>query len=227
MDDPRDPSLETVLELHREVLLDGIHVMLPGRIVSYDQAKQTATVQPLVKARHLAEDGETLVIEDVAPINGCLVRFVGPARGRMTWPVAAGDICEIRFASASLARWCAMASGPTIDPGDDRRHNLTDAICVVGMHSPANPPTDAPTDAVVIHVSDGTKIRLGGSSSAQSVPQGDNLQSALNTLMTALKVYIAGIKSVADPSDAFTTTLGAAIDTFEAAGYLSDVVKID
>jgi hypothetical protein len=199
MDDARDPSLTGLLEAHAEVMLDNVNVMLPGKVVSYDAAKQTAVVQPLVKKRHLAEDGEGLVAEDMPPIHGCPVEFCGPARGRITWPVAAGDSCEIRFASASLARWAALAPGTPVDPGDDRRHDLSDAVCFVGLHSPGAPPTDAPTDAVVIHVSGGVAIKLGSSGAAQAAVLGNTYRTAEDIMINALKVFVAAVSTHSAP----------------------------
>jgi hypothetical protein len=180
MDEPRDPTLETLLDLHREVLLEGVHVMMPGRIVSYDATLQKADVQPLVKGRHFGEDGETLVVQPMPVVQGCPVVFCGRAGGRITWPVAVGDTCELRCSSVALARW--LKSGGLVDPGDDRRHDLADAICQVGLHDFAHVPTDAPTDAVVIHVSGGVTIKLGSSSASKAPAFNDDLAQLISTL---------------------------------------------
>lgn len=185
IDQPRDPDLTTLLELFREVVKADIHVMLPGKIISYDATSQKAVVQALVKGRFVDEDGETIKVEDLPPIHEVPVVFVGPARGRMTWPVDAGDLCEIRFASSSLARWLRTSAGPSVDPGEDRRHDLTDAICQVGLHTPASPPTDAPQDAVVIHVSGGVGIKLGSSAASMKAATNDDLAQLVNILSTA------------------------------------------
>lgn len=204
VDDPRDPSLEAVLDLHREVLLDGLNVMLPGKVVSYDATTQQAVVQPLVQKRYLAEDAVTYVTQDLPPIHNVPVEFCGTARGRLTWPVAAGDICEIRFSSASLARWVATPAGNTVDPGDDRQHDLSDAVCFVGLHSPASAPTDAPTDAVVVHLS-GTTMKIGSSGASKNVlttADGTTFMTALSGAITALG---------ADPSVSALAALQAAL----------------
>ena len=227
IDQPRDPDLTTLLELFRDVVKADIHVMLPGKIVSYDPDAQKAVVQALVRGRFIAEDGSTITVEDLPPIHEVPVEFCGPARGRITWPVDVGDLCEIRFASSSLARWIRTNAGPSVDPGEDRRHDLTDAICFVGLHTPASPPTDAPQDAVVIHVSGGNTIKLGSSGASHPLPQGDNLQSALNTFLSALNTYIVAIQGTADPSNTATPVLTAAISVMQSAAYLSSVSKTD
>jgi Phage protein Gp138 N-terminal domain len=236
LDDARDPSLQDVLQLLREVTLEGINVMLPGSIVSYDATKQQAVVQPLVQKRYLAEDGQTYVAQDLPAIHNVPVEFVGPARGRITWPVAAGDICEVRFSSASLARWVALAAGGTVDPGDDRQHDLSDAVCQVGLHSPASPPTDAPTSSVCVHLSAGTTMQIGSSSAAQASVRGTAYRSAEDTYLGLLEALLASI--VAQPAMAAYFLTGApatalaawnaGVTAFHAASstYLSPTVLI-
>lgn len=235
-DQPRSPSLESLLEAFGETLRDGIHVMLPGRVESYNATNQTATVQPLVQQRYLAEDGETVVKQNLPPIHGCPVEFCGPARARITWPVAAGDICEIRFSSASLQRWLSLGGGP-VDPGDDRRHDLTDAICFVGLHSPATPPTDAPTTALVIHTSGGILIKFGSSGASESAILGSTYRTAEDTLLTALTTFTTAISAHSAPAGPYpdptlvtaATAMNTAIAAFKAAAatYLSQKVKLE
>lgn len=217
MDDPRDPSLESLLELHREVTLAAMYIMLPGIVLSYNETKQTAVVQPAVKRRRLAEDGETWIAESVPPIHGVPVEFIGPARGRMTWPVAANDVCEIRWASSSLARWLAAGPG-VVDPGDDRAHDPTDAICFVGLHSPAAPPTDAPTDAIVLHVSGGVVVKVGDSSASAPLTRTGDVQSALIGALTDAGIvqgmYNYGIAITPADKTAALASLVVAVNTY-------------
>lgn len=203
MDQPRDPSLEDLLDLHGELVADRVHTMLPGKIVAYDATTQLADVQPLIRRRYLAEDGETVVTQDMPVVHSCPVVFCGPARGRITWPVAVGDTCEIRWAFASLARW--VRSGGLVDPGDDRRHDPSDAVCQVGLHDGAHVPTDAPTDAIVLHASGGTTIKLGSSSATSAVA----LNSALAQLVSILSGVTAGVGSGDAAIAALQTYLGS------------------
>lgn len=223
MDEPRDPSLEDVLERFREVALEGLRVCLPGQITAYDATRQLASVQPLVQDRFLAEDGETLITRTLPVVHSCPVHFLGPARGRITWPVAAGDTCLILFASSSIRRWVRI--GGVVDPGDDRHHDIDDAIVLVGLHDAAHVPTTAPTDAVTVHVSGSTQVRLGGPSAAQSVLRGEAYLSALGTLLDAIATAVGGIPGGA----AAGTAIQTAITAFEvaASNYKSTRVKVE
>lgn len=218
VDEARDPTLEDLLDAHGEVLLDNVHVMLPGQIVSYDADKQLAAVQPLVKHRHLDEDGETVLVRNMPVVHNCPVEFCGTARGRITWPVFAGDTCEIRFASASIQRWIQV--GGLVDPGEDRRHDPTDGICFVGLHDAAHVPTDAPTDAVVIHTSGSVRIKLGSSSASESSVLGDAQHAATDTLIDAWRTFTVGLDALIVAMSTDLALLGVAPNTYTAAGVL-------
>lgn len=66
-----------------------------------------------------------------------------------------------------------------------------------------------------------------GENAGQAVVQGDSQKTALDTLATALDVYIKAIQGVADPSNAATPVLTAAITAFKASAYLSSKVKTE
>lgn len=210
-DVPRDPDLSNLLALFGEQLLDGVRVMLPGVITAYDSTSQRATVQPLIQDVRLGEQAKKET-KTIPPIHDVPVMFLGPARGRITWPVAAGDTCALFFASSSISRWVAAGGVSPLDPGDTRRHDLSDAVAVVGLHSPANPPTDAPTDAVVVH-SDGG-IKLGSSGASQAVV----VQSALDHLGSALVTAIAAMLLSLDPAVSALQALQSALGTDPVTG---------
>lgn len=226
-DVPRDPTLLNLLELFGEVLRDGVRVMMPGVITGYDASKQIATVQPLIQDVRYDEQGNRTTLT-IPPIHDVPVMFLGPAYARMTWPVKEGDHCELRFSSSAISNFIARGGTSPLDPGTDRRHDLSDAIAWVGLHSPANPPTDAPTDAVVIHLGGGITLKLGSSGASESALLGDSFVSACDTLVDAVNTYAVAIKSIADPSNLATPVLTAAINAFKIAIGLakSQVIKL-
>jgi hypothetical protein len=216
--DPQDPTLANLLSVHRADTLNGVRVALPGQIVSYNSSARTATVQPLVQDAHIDETGAR-VAQTLPPAANVPVMFLGPARGRISWPVAAGDTCLLLYCSSSIQQW--FAQGGVVDPLDDRRHDLSDPIAIVGLVDSRHLPSDPdPTNSVCIH---GT-TQLGGSTASHPVCQADNLQAALNTFLTALNTYALAIKSIADPGDSATPALTAAITSMQAAAYASSNV---
>lgn len=162
-DDPDSPELEHLFDIARDALLSELHTCQPGTITSYDKGKQTATVQLALARRHLDENDDE-VSKPVPELHDVIVMHSGPGRGRITFPVRAGDPVLVHFCEASIATW--KIRGGNVDDKDQRRHDLNDAIAVLAPHWTSSPPTDAPDDAVVVHASDGVKIKLGGSHSA-------------------------------------------------------------
>lgn len=168
IDEPETPGLDAVLRVAMQGALSGVRTTMPGRITAYDATKQMASVQPLIREAYVDERGAERY-EDLPQIHSVPVMFVGPARARITWPVQVGDLCVIWFSSSSLDAWVLRGTTQTVDPRDARRHDLNDAIAMVGLHSPGAPPTPAPTDAIVVHAGDGVTIKLGGADATENV----------------------------------------------------------
>lgn len=205
-DDPREPTLENLLDLHRDVTQGGIRVTSPGQITDYNNTNQSASVQPLIQDGYINEDG-TRAVEPVGALHNVPVMFVGGSQARITWPVNVGDTCTIWWSAASLARWVALGQGVT-DPGDDRRHDVSDAICLVGLHSPAKPPTDAPANAIVLHAAGGITIKLGSSGANKPLLTTDDGTTFMNALGAAITA-----QSTNPPGAAALSALKTALQT--------------
>jgi len=68
---------------------------MPGEIVSFDPATQTAEVQPLYKPKH--DDGSgNLIAIDLPVLEEVPVRFDRCTHGRLTYPLVAGDRVLLR-----------------------------------------------------------------------------------------------------------------------------------
>ncbi len=177
-------------------MVADLHTALPGKIVKYDESTQKADVQPLIKERYTDESGAQQSRE-LPVIPSVPVQFPGAGGYRITFPVAVGDTGLIMFAEASLDKW--LVSGGTVDPADERRHDLTDAVFLPGLrdfgHALTSAPTDRATfgkdDGLQIHV-DGSKIRIGSNSpiELEKAVCGDTLWNYL-TALSGLVVWLA------------------------------------
>lgn len=202
-DDPRNPQLEHVMALAMEGLLDEIRTSQPGRVTAYDAAKQRASVQPTVKRAHINEDEER-VVELQPELHGVPVMFLGPPRARITWPVEPGDLCLLVHLDVSVRR--LLASGGDVDPGDDRRHDLNDAVAIVGWHNFKSVPTTAPTDAIVFHCGNGVEVRIGGDDASEA--------AAFHSAIVALRdVFDAWTPVATDGGGALKTLLTTLISS--------------
>lgn len=208
-DEPREPSLEHVIQLALEAHLDGVRVGLPGIITEYDKDQQRASVQPLVQHGYVL-DGVRRV-ETLPIIHDTPVRFPGAGTTRTTYPVKVGTIGWINFASSSLAVY--LETGGIVDPDDDRRHDINDAVFEPGLHTFNAVPSTAPDDAMV-HWAGDFDVRIGGYDSVEPIMLGDQTATALDTFATAVGTALAAVGLTGPAAVAFgnaVTSLATAL----------------
>jgi hypothetical protein len=90
-----------------------------------------------------------------------------------------------------LASWLSIDSylvqGGEVDPQDDRRHLLKDAVCLPAVFDFAHVPHDASTDGTVLHT---TKLRLGGPDASDPIVRKSDLDTAVQKLNAVIDSYI-------------------------------------
>jgi hypothetical protein len=129
-------------------------------------------VQPLVKQAHEDETGER-VAELLPQIVNVPVVMPGSGGVRIKFPIAAGDVVLLVFASCSLDRWLSL--GGEVDPEDPRRGALEDAIAIPGLQDFANV-----ADASPLIEFTGSEIRAGGSAALALKSDLDDLKASLS-----------------------------------------------
>jgi hypothetical protein len=123
-----------------------LRVAAPGIIQSFDEDKQTVTVQLCIRER-INLDGmlswETLPLLVDVPV------FMPRAGGYcITLPVTAGDECLVVFGDTCMDSW--WQSGGIQNQMDKRRHDLSDGYALVGIWSQPSKLADYSTDSVQI-----------------------------------------------------------------------------
>lgn len=128
----REPRLETLIEDIVEDRLADVHTCLPAEVTAFDAARNTVSVQPLIKVSLIDDDGDTQE-ETLPQIEDVPILYPRGAGGKfsMTWPLGSGDIVTLVFAERSLDRWVS-GDGAEANPGDLRKHQLSDAIAIPG-----------------------------------------------------------------------------------------------
>ncbi len=121
------PDLSTVIMDAIKYQLAETNTAIPARILDYDPATQSASVEPLIKKRY--KDGRVI---DRAPITGVPVIFPAAGGGIITFPVKEGDTVLLIFSQRSIDRW-VQSDGQPIDPLDNRKHDISDAIALPGL----------------------------------------------------------------------------------------------
>lgn len=126
-----------------EAMLGEVNTAMPGRIVSYDAARNRAVVQPALPKR--LADGSTLLPPAIHEVP---VLWPSAGGAVLTLPLRAGDEVWLEFAQRSLEGWL---SGNDSAPDDPRQFDLTDCVARPGGGRDV---AEVDADAVV--------LRLGG-----------------------------------------------------------------
>lgn len=221
----QSPRLETIVEDAAAGANSGVWTMLPARVERFDSGSCVVDAQPMVWQQHEEEDG-TEVSERMAVIPCCPVVFQGGPGGRITCPVAVGDLGMLVFASCSMDRF--LATGNDVDPkdGEEQKNTLNNAFFLHGVHHLASgdggPPSSYDDDAVVIAVPDGKFIKLGSKSATQNAIRGTDFANDLNTFFDALDTWG---QAVGIALGITFSPVGTAI--FDAALHLSGKVALE
>jgi len=124
-----------------------LRVAMPGIIQSFDSAKQTVTVQLVIREKlslggQPYQDVAIPIIEDVPVFMPRAGNFV------LTMPITAGDECLVIFADSCIDSW--WESGALGNQMDRRRHDLSDGIALVGIWSQPKVVSSYSSDAAVL-----------------------------------------------------------------------------
>lgn len=155
-------SEETTLNVLKNKINDTIRVAIPGIIKSFDSETQTVTVQPALMEKIKDVDGKIIDVQLPELLD---VPIVFPRSGgfSLTMPINVGDECLVIFSDMCIDAW--WASGGIQVQEELRRHDLSDAIAIVGIWSQVNKVSNySQTKAVLQHESSGNKIEVSSDS---------------------------------------------------------------
>lgn len=208
------PTLASVLAAALKAQLADVHVAIPAQVESFDSSRRCVSAQPLI--RHGHTDGETgeRSVERLPVITDVPVVFPGSGLFCVEWPVAKGDTGLLVFSEASIDKW--LARGGDVDPLDDRRHALSDAIFIPGLRSLNRPPASSAAPAGTLVLRTAGEIHAGGS-------QALALKSELESLRSFVHAQFSGTGH-AHPAPGGATTgttpVGAAPGAFPGTAVL-------
>lgn len=141
---PQNPTIEQFVGFMIESRMLDIHTSFPAKVVRYDKSKQQADVQPCLKQAF--KDGTTIAMP---VINNVPVMHPRAGDAIIHLPVAVGSIVTVIIGERSLDRW--KSQGGMVDPGDFRKHDLSDAMAYPGGYPFSDPATVTDGTAVEIH----------------------------------------------------------------------------
>ncbi|MFA5385863.1 MAG: Gp138 family membrane-puncturing spike protein, partial [Eubacteriales bacterium] len=124
-------DLKTILDDYKERAKAEMFCAFPGTIESFDSSAQTATIS--LNGKKIIKGGVAVAFPI---IENCPVVFLFGGNGRLTMPIAKGDTCLVLFCDREIDSW--FDTGITKAPIHKRKHDIADAIALVGIRSKQN-----------------------------------------------------------------------------------------
>jgi hypothetical protein len=149
--------LAEVLQAALDSFRGQLHVAMPGIVVSYDEAKQKANVQPQVKSLIIDQDGneESLSLPELPSVPVVFPRGGGFF---VSFPLQPGDQVLLVVCDRELNVW--KSKGGNTTPQDPRTHHLADAVAIPGCYPFTDVLADAHASNMVLGKDGGAQVHV-------------------------------------------------------------------
>lgn len=185
------PSLKDLLDTLRNEIFSSLNCSKIGEIVSFDSAKKTAEIKILIKKLINGNYVSYPAFVDVP------VFTLQGGGGSIQMPIAAGDQCLVVFSDNNFDTW--FSTGNESNPFDNRSHDLSDAIAIVGLNSLRSNLENYPAN----------EVRLNYNNTRLAIKSGKlNLQNTTTSLLQILTDLINGIQGATVSGNPVTDTTG-------------------
>ena len=133
-------------------MLQNVHTCIPGKIESFDADKCLAVVMPT--GQFIAPSGEKIDFPKVHDVPVVIQQYAGQDI-TMAFPIREGDGCMLHFSEQQLDRFRDEEEAKC-----DLRHDITNAIAVVGLFRQANKVVKeaCDDDAVIIDHNEDSRV---------------------------------------------------------------------
>lgn len=128
-------SAQALREFVQGIMFEKLNTCVPGEIMMFDPALQTAIVRCCVRLAIITDAGERKTMERCPLVDVPVLFPYSTSSGfSLTYPVCPGDQCLLLFSQEGLDRW--QEYGSVQDPpgtGAARHFDYTDAIAILGV----------------------------------------------------------------------------------------------
>ena len=132
-----------------------LRVAMPGIVQSFDVLTQTAVIQPALNERIVDGSGNISMVK--LPLLLDVPIFMPRSGGFvLTMPIIAGDECLVIFGDMCIDSWWSL--GEIQNQAEIRRHDLSDAIAILGIWSQPRKVADYSLTSAQLRAEGGTSI---------------------------------------------------------------------
>ena len=121
------PDAEEFLKTFIRQHLLALHTAMPARIVSYDEVRRRATIQPLHMTKEVGQAPRELPLVQNVPVLAQRFRVGGGDPQEYIPVYQSGDIVFVAFSERALDAVLAGGGRPVL-PLSTRHHSLNDAV---------------------------------------------------------------------------------------------------
>ena len=165
------PTMAGALQAVIQTALLQMNTCLPGEVQSYNPLTGTVNVQPSIKRKYV-KDAEVVLLPI---INNVPLVFPRANDAAITFPVKKGDSVLLIFSQRSIENW--KTTGGTVEAGDPRHHDLSDAFAIPGVY-----PATAPLIGV-----DGENLVIRHGLTSKITVKKDEVEVAVGTAKLVVK----------------------------------------
>lgn len=189
-------TLEEVFRLAMDGRLAQLNTAMPGRVQSYNAAKQTADIKPTLKRAVPTPDGD-YILEELPVIPSVKVIHPGGTDWALHIPIATGDTVQLIINQWDHSEW--SRTGEVVGPADKRDFSLAHAVALPGLRLDSKPITGASATNTTLHHSSGfaitvtpTTFEVGGNGDAAALASKvlTELQALVSTFNSHVHPYV-------------------------------------
>jgi hypothetical protein len=122
----------------------NMNTCIPAQVESFDSLAGTVTAKPSIKRKYVKDEE----VVEMPPVYNVPVVFPRANDAVITFPIKKGDTVLLVFSQRSLERW--KLQGGTVEAGDPRHHDLSDAIAIPGIYPKVKPILGYDSDNLVV-----------------------------------------------------------------------------
>lgn len=130
---PKNDNPVIMQQIISRMLLE-VNTSMPGTVVDFDVATQTATITPNIRYIKNDINGTTKKVKmpDLSKVP-CIFPYSSSTGYCLTFPVQKGDQCLLIFSQRSIDNWYELSGiQDPVEKKYARSHNISDAIAIMG-----------------------------------------------------------------------------------------------